>query len=66
IALRSRISSNKAVTLRETQLDAVMRLRAENQARLTDCISLQFRQLSHECCTLSDMWRTCSDVFFNA
>ncbi|CAO4359811.1 unnamed protein product [Caenorhabditis nigoni] len=42
IALRSRISSNKAVTLRETQLDAVMRLRAENQARLTDCISLQF------------------------
>uniref|UniRef100_A0A1I7U6V4 DUF4200 domain-containing protein n=1 Tax=Caenorhabditis tropicalis TaxID=1561998 RepID=A0A1I7U6V4_9PELO len=42
VDLKSRISSRKAVTLRETQLDAVQRLRSENQARLTDCISLQF------------------------
>ncbi|EGT47395.1 hypothetical protein CAEBREN_18889 [Caenorhabditis brenneri] len=63
VALNSRISSKKAVTLRETQLDAVQRLRSENQARLTDCISLQFRQSSHECCTLSDMYRTCSEQF---
>ncbi|EFO84781.1 hypothetical protein GCK72_001133 [Caenorhabditis remanei] len=42
IALNSRISSKNAVTLRENQLDAVMRLRCENQARLTDCVSLQF------------------------
>uniref|UniRef100_A0A8R1I2Y0 Uncharacterized protein n=1 Tax=Caenorhabditis japonica TaxID=281687 RepID=A0A8R1I2Y0_CAEJA len=42
VSLNSRISSKNAVLLRETQLDNVMRLRHENRARLTDCISLQF------------------------
>ncbi|CAB3408416.1 unnamed protein product [Caenorhabditis bovis] len=42
VSLKSRISSNKAVQRREAQLENVMRLRSENQARLTDCIALQF------------------------
>lgn len=63
VSLSSRISSKKAVLLRETQLDTVMRLRCENQARLTDCISLQFRQFSTEFGTLNDMYTRCSELF---
>ncbi|CAI5438347.1 unnamed protein product [Caenorhabditis angaria] len=41
IALSSRISSSRAINRRENQLNMVMRLRSENQARLTDCVALQ-------------------------